>query len=126
MAQAGQLIRMFSHAIVDKGAVFEAGDAGRLVDFLKALRVKVRQPSLQADIDAVMQRVDQLTGKRMQQVVESLMRSKPSRMVSPGGRAPRDAKAEGRQKPTTATASRARRSPAAGKKAGKPTKRSGR
>jgi hypothetical protein len=67
----------------DKDAVFGEADSKRASSLLKKLRVKVKIRALQSDLDAVGARIAQLSGRRMQQVIESLMRHKPGK----GGKA---------------------------------------
>ncbi len=85
LAEAGELIRVTAETIRDKDAVFGANESRRTAAFFKALRGKVKLPALLADLNAIQQRIEQLAGKRMQQVVESLMRSKPVQKASTAG-----------------------------------------
>lgn len=130
LAEAGELIRATGKAIQDKEAVFSTAEARRTFAFFKALSGKVKLPALLADVKAIQQRVEQLAGKRMQQVVESLMRSRPDLKASSTARArgiakgaPASGKGSGKQ--LTAATTRAKKT--VGRKTeAKPAKRSGR
>jgi hypothetical protein len=84
LAAAGEVIRATARSVGDKHAVFGEADSKRASALLKKLRVKVKLRALQSDLDAVGARIEQLSGQRMQQVIESLMRHKPGK----GGKAP--------------------------------------
>ena len=58
-------------------------DAKRASALLKKLKAKVKIRALKGDLEAIGQRIDQLSGRRMQQVVESLMRHKPGQVKKP-------------------------------------------
>jgi hypothetical protein len=79
LAEAGELIRAAARLVGDKDAVFDEADSKRASSLLKKLRVKVKTPALQSDLDAVGARIEQLSGRRTQQVIESLMRQKPAK-----------------------------------------------
>lgn len=79
LAEAGELIRAAARLVRDKDAVFDEADSKRASSLLKKLRVKVKTPALQSDLDAVGARIEQLSGRRTQQVIESLMRQKPAK-----------------------------------------------
>ena len=79
LAAAGELIRVAARLVGDKDAVFDEADSKRASSLLKKLRVKVKIPALQSDLDAVGARIEQLSGRRTQQVIESLMRQKPAK-----------------------------------------------
>jgi murein tripeptide amidase MpaA len=83
LAAAGEVIRATARSVGDKDAVFGEADSKRASSLLKKLRVKVKIRALQSDLDAVGARIEQLSGRRMQQVIESLMRHKPGK----GGKA---------------------------------------
>ena len=82
LAAAGEVIRTAARSVGDKGAVFNEADSTRASALLKKLRVKVKLRALQQDLDAVGARIQQLSGKRMQQVIESLMRQKPGKAAA--------------------------------------------
>jgi murein tripeptide amidase MpaA len=79
LTDAGELIQAAARLVSDKDAVFEEADSKRASSLLKKLRVKVKMPAFQSDLDAVGVRIEQLSGGRTQQVIESLMRQKPGR-----------------------------------------------
>lgn len=79
LAVAGDLLQTLAPTVGETDAVFEEADARRASDLLKSLRAKVKVPALQHDLDVVERRIDQLAGRSMQQVIESLMRRKPGR-----------------------------------------------
>ena len=83
LAEAGELIRAAGKSIREKDAVIGAAEVRRAATLLKALRSKIKLPALLADVDAIQQRLDQLSGKRMQLAVESLMRNKPTAAKKP-------------------------------------------
>ena len=56
-------------------ALTEATQAARFVKKLKSL-TKIR--ALRTDLDAVSALIDKMAGRRMQQVIESLLRKKPA------------------------------------------------
>ena len=77
LAEAAEIIRTTAHSVGDKDAVFGEADSKRASSLLKKLRAKIKIPALQRDLNAVGARIEQLSGRRMQQVIESLMRQKP-------------------------------------------------
>ena len=79
LAAAGELIRAAARSVGDKDAVFGEADSKRASSLLKKLRAKVKIRALQSDLDAVGARIEQLSGRRMQQVIESLMRHRPGK-----------------------------------------------
>ena len=79
LAEAGELIRAAARLVGNKDAVFDEADSKRASSLLKKLRVKVKIPALQSDLDAVAARIEQLSGRRTEQVIESLMRQKPAK-----------------------------------------------
>jgi hypothetical protein len=79
---AGEVIRTAARSVGDKEAVFSDADSKRASALLKKLRVRVKLRALQQDLDAVGARIQQLSGKRMQQVIESLMRQKPGKAAA--------------------------------------------
>ncbi|MFO1361360.1 MAG: M14 family zinc carboxypeptidase [Burkholderiales bacterium] len=79
VAAAGELIRVAARSVRSKNAVFGEADGKRASALLKALRGRVKNRELQRDLDAVGARIEQLAGRRMQQVIESLMKSRPGK-----------------------------------------------
>ena len=77
LATAGDLIQLMARAADDQDAVFAEADAKRAQALLKTLRGKLKIRALKSDLDAIGARIDQMSGRRVQQVVESLMRHKP-------------------------------------------------
>ena len=77
MVTAGELIQLMAGATDDQDAVFSEADAKRAAALLKKLRAKLKISALKADLDAIGQRIEQQGGRRVQQVIESLMRHKP-------------------------------------------------
>jgi murein tripeptide amidase MpaA len=83
MASAGDLVQLMARAVDDQDAVFAEADAKRASALLKKLKAKLKVRALKADLDAIGERIDQVSGRRMQQVVESLMRHKPGHKKKP-------------------------------------------
>ena len=83
LATAGELIQLMARAADDQDAVFATADAKRAIALLKKLRGKLKISALKGDLDAIGARIEQLSGRRMQQVVESLMRHKPGPAKTP-------------------------------------------
>jgi Zinc carboxypeptidase len=83
LAAVGELIRLMARSVGDHDAVFAEADAKRANAVLKKLRAKIKIKTLQGDLDAIGQRIDQLSGRRVQQVIESLMRHKPGKAPKP-------------------------------------------
>lgn len=83
LAAAGDLIQLMARAVDDQDAVFSDADAKRAGTLLKKLRAKLKIRALKGDLDAIGQRIEQLSGRSMQQVVESLMRRKPGHAKKP-------------------------------------------
>ena len=79
LAAAGELIQLMAGSSAGHDAVFSEADAKRAHAVLKKLRTKLKIRALQADLDAIGHRIDQVSGRRIQQVVESLMRHKPGK-----------------------------------------------
>ena len=77
MTAAGALVERIAAAAGAQDAVFTDADAKRAGALLKKLRPKLKIRALQADLDAIADRIDQVSGLRMQQLIESLMRHKP-------------------------------------------------
>ncbi len=83
LATAGELVQVMARNVGDEDAVLSALDAKRASALLKKLKAKVKIRALKGDLEAIGQRIDQLSGRRMQQVVESLMRHKPGQVKKP-------------------------------------------
>jgi murein tripeptide amidase MpaA len=79
LATSGELIQLLARSAGDDDAVFEDADAKRARSVLKKLRAKLKIRALRSDLDAIGDRIAQMSGRRMQQVIESLMRHKPGR-----------------------------------------------
>ena len=79
---AGDLLQQIAPSVGTADAMFAEADAQRASALLKKLRAKVKIPALQRDMEVVGQRINQLGGRSMQQVIESLMRHKPSQRKS--------------------------------------------
>jgi murein tripeptide amidase MpaA len=77
LATAGALIQLMASALDDQDAVLAEADAKRALALLKKLRSKLKIRALKTDLDAIGARIQQMSGRRIQQVVESLMRRKP-------------------------------------------------
>jgi len=84
LATAGDLVQLMARTVGDEDAVLSAADAKRASALLKKLKAKVKIRALKGDLDAIGQRIDQVSGRSMRQVVESLMRHKPGQMRKPG------------------------------------------
>jgi murein tripeptide amidase MpaA len=83
LATAGDLIQLMARAVDDQDAVFAEADAKRARSLLKTLRGKLKIRALKGDLDAIGARIEQMRGRRVQQVVESLMRHKPGHAKAP-------------------------------------------
>lgn len=94
LADSGEVIRVAARSAGNRKAVFGEADSRRAISLLKSLRAKVKIPALQRDLDAVGARIGQLTGRRVQQVIESLMKNKPGT----GRKAPAAKKRRGTKK----------------------------
>lgn len=106
LATAGDLIQLMARAVDDQDAVFAEADAKRANALLKKLRAKLKIRALKDDLDAIGERIEQLSGRRMQQVVESLMRHKPGHAKRAGDG--KKAKKKTTKKPAAAAKKRAR------------------
>lgn len=107
LAAAGELVQLMARTMDDQDAVFAEADAKRAMALLKKLRAKLKISALKADLDAIGQRIEQLGGRRMQQVVESLMRHKPGHAKKEA--APRKLAKKVTKKPALAAKKPARR-----------------
>lgn len=79
LVRASNLILTAARLVDEKEAVFSEADSKQAILLLKNLRAKVKTTELQNDLDAVSARIAQVSGQRMQQVVESMMRQKPGK-----------------------------------------------
>ena len=78
MVAVGELIQVAARSATDEDAVFTGADAKRASAVLRKLRAKLKIRALKEDLDAISQRIEQESGRRFRQVIESLMRQKPS------------------------------------------------
>jgi murein tripeptide amidase MpaA len=83
LAATGEVLRVAVRSASDKGAVVGEADSQKAISLLEKLRAKVKIRALKRDLDAVAARLEQLRGRRTQQVIESLMRHEPGK----GGKA---------------------------------------
>ena len=125
LATAGELVQLMARAVDDQDAVFADADAKRAKALLKSLRGKLKIRALKGDLDAIGARIEQMSGRRVQQVVESLMRHKPGHGKAPGRSTKEPAKAGSKAttKATTRATAKASPKPAARKPARKPTRK---
>ncbi len=77
MGSVGELVQLLARTVGDEDAVFTPADAKRASAVLRKLKGKLKIRALKGDLEAIGQRIEQVSGRRMQQVVESLMRQKP-------------------------------------------------
>lgn len=81
LTTAGELIRAAARLASEKDAVFGEADSKQAALWLENLSKKVKAPELKADLEAVGARIQQVSGQRMQQVIESLMRHEPGKAI---------------------------------------------
>jgi len=74
---ASQLLKAAARVVAREDAAFSSADAKRAVQFLEALRSKSKDRTLRSDLDAVIARIGQVSGRCAREVVESLMSHKP-------------------------------------------------
>jgi murein tripeptide amidase MpaA len=77
MKEAADVISAAAKAIANGGSIFNETDATRASRLVKKLKSKTKIRSLRADLSAVGAQIEKMSGRRMQQVIESLLRKKP-------------------------------------------------
>ena len=75
--EAADVIRATAKAIATEGSVFAQADATQAARFVQKLKSLTKIRALRADLVAVGALIDKMNGRRMQQLVESLLRKKP-------------------------------------------------
>ena len=78
LEEAGDVIRTAAKGIAAEGSVFSAAEATRAAGLMRKLKSATKIRALRADLDTVAAQIDKMSGRRMQQVIESLLRKKPS------------------------------------------------
>jgi murein tripeptide amidase MpaA len=76
--EAADVIRATAKAIAAEGAMFAQADATRAARFVQKLKSLTKIRALRADLGAVSALIDKMNGRKMQQLVESLLRKKPA------------------------------------------------
>jgi murein tripeptide amidase MpaA len=75
---AGEFIQAITRAVAADGGVLADADARRAVRLVRKLRSATRVQSVRADLDAVVAQLEKLAGRRTQECIESLLRSRPA------------------------------------------------
>ena len=78
------VIQSAAKSIASEGSVFTEADATRAARLVKQLKAVTKIRALRADLDAVSAHIEKSSGRKMQQVIESLLRRKPVVGHGPG------------------------------------------
>ena len=76
---AAELLQTAAHMVGTEEATLGEAEAARASRFVRQLHSMSKSRTLRSDLNAVRERIDQMSGRRMRGVFESLMRHRPAR-----------------------------------------------